>query len=440
MLPQEIIRRKRDGGRLSDGDISDFVSGIVTGWVGDAQMAAFAMAAVLRGLDEVETVSLTRTMARSGAVLDWSRDNLGGPVLDKHSTGGVGDKVSLILAPIVAACGGFVPMISGRGLGHTGGTLDKLAAIPGYQTQPDLDTLRRVVKSAGCAIIGATPELAPADRRLYAVRDVTATVESIALITASILSKKLAAGLEGLVMDVKIGSGAFLPGRADADALAHSIVSVARDCGLRVTALLTDMNEVLGQTAGNALEVVESIDILKHGTGDARLIAVTLALAGEMLHLGGLASSPEAGRSQARHALESGAAAERFQRMVADLGGPTDLLDSPDRYLEAAPVTIAVRAHDDGEVTEIDVRRVGLAVVGLGGGRTRTDQSIDPVVGLSDVAGLGAAVGPGGRILAMVHARDQEHGKRAAEEIRRAFTIGAQAEAGHRLITARISP
>jgi thymidine phosphorylase len=200
------------------------------------------------------------------------------------------------------------------------------------------------------------------------------------------------------------------------------------------------MNEVLGRTAGNALEVLESIDILKHGTGDARLIAVTLALAGEMLHLGGLASSPEAGRSQARHALESGAAAERFQRMVADLGGPTDLLDSPDRYLEAAPVTIAVRAHDDGEVTEIDVRRVGLAVVGLGGGRTRTDQSIDPVVGLSDVAGLGAAVGPGGRILAMVHARDQEHGKRAAEEIRRAFTIGAQAEAGHRLITARISP
>jgi thymidine phosphorylase len=441
MLPQEIIRRKRDGGRLSDEDIRDFVNGIVSGLVGEGQMGAFAMAVVLKGLDEAETVSLTRTMARSGAVLNWSRENLGGPVLDKHSTGGVGDKVSLILAPIVAACGGFVPMISGRGLGHTGGTLDKLAAIPGYQTEPDLDALRRVVKSAGCAIIGATPDLAPADRRLYAVRDVTATVESIALITASILSKKLAAGLDGLVMDVKIGSGAFLPSRADADALADSIVSVARDCGLGVTALLTDMNEVLGRTAGNALEVLESIDILKHGAGDARLIGVTLALAAEMLHLGGLAPSLEAGRLQARRALESGVAAERFQRMVAALGGPADLLDAPERHFEPAPVIIPVKAPADGVVTAIDVRRVGLAVVGLGGGRTRTDQAIDSAVGLSAVAGLGAAVGPEGQVLAMVHARDLESALWAAEEIRMAFTIGAEAAAaGHGLIAGRIAP
>jgi thymidine phosphorylase len=441
MLPQEIIRRKRDGLRLADEEITTFIEGIAAGGVGEGQMAAFAMAVLLKGLDEVEKVSLTRAMARSGAVLEWSSENLGGPVLDKHSTGGVGDKVSLILAPIVAARGGFVPMISGRGLGHTGGTLDKLAAIAGYETQPGLDALRRVIKSVGCAIIGATPELAPADRRLYAVRDITGTVESIELITASILSKKLAAGLDGLVMDVKIGSGAFLPNRADADALAGSIVSVGRDCGLRVAALLTDMNQVLGETAGNALEVREAIAVLRDGKGDERLIAVTLALAAEMLHLGGLAPSLEAGRLQARRALESGAAAERFARMVAALGGPADLVDAPDRNLAPAPVTIQVEAPADGWVTAIDVRRVGLAVVALGGGRTRTEQAIDPAVGLSAVAGLGDAVGPGSRPLALAHARDPVSGARAVAEIKAAFTISGRDEpAGHRLIAGRIAP
>ena len=304
MPPQEIIRRKRDGEPLSAADIDAFVTGIVTGAVGEAQMAAFAMAVVLRGMTEAETVALTRAMAHSGTVLDWSREGLDGPVLDKHSTGGVGDKVSLLLAPIVAACGGYVPMVSGRGLGHTGGTLDKLAAIPGYAIHPEPAAFRRVVKAVGCAIIGATDDLAPADRRLYAVRDITATVESRPLITASILSKKLAAGLQGLVMDVKVGSGAFLPGRADAALLAETIVAVGRDCGLRVTALLTDMDQVLGGSAGNALEVAETIGILTTGTGDARLIAVTLALAAEMLHMGGLAGTVEAARDQARRALD----------------------------------------------------------------------------------------------------------------------------------------
>jgi thymidine phosphorylase len=441
MLPQEIIRRKRDGAPLPDEDILAFVNGIAGGAVNEAQMAAMAMAIVLKGLDGGETVSLTRAMAGSGTVLDWSGENLDGPVLDKHSTGGVGDKVSLILAPIVAACGGFVPMISGRGLGHTGGTLDKLAAVPGYRTEPDLDLFRCVVKATGCAIIGATPDLAPADRRLYAVRDITATVESIALITASILSKKLAAGLDGLVMDVKFGSGAFLPGRAEADALADSIVRVGRDCGLRIAALLTDMNQVLGHTAGNALEVRESIDILRDGRGDARLVDVTLSLAAEILDLGGLAPSPETGRMAARRALESGAAAERFSRMVAALGGPANLIDAPGRHLAAAPVTMAVEAREPGTVTAIDVRRVGLAIVSLGGGRTRTDQAIDPAVGLSAVAGLGDRVGPGERVLALVHARDEADGARAAEAIRAAFTIEPQAEFHPKPpIAARLAP
>jgi thymidine phosphorylase len=424
MPPQEIIRRKRDGEPLSAADIDAFVTGIVTGAVGEAQMAAFAMAVVLRGMTEAETVALTRAMAHSGTVLDWSREVLDGPVLDKHSTGGVGDKVSLLLAPIVAACGGYVPMVSGRGLGHTGGTLDKLAAIPGYAIHPEPAAFRRVVKAVGCAIIGATDDLAPADRRLYAVRDITATVESRPLITASILSKKLAAGLQGLVMDVKVGSGAFLPGRADAALLAETIVAVGRDCGLRVTALLTDMDQVLGGSAGNALEVAETIGILTTGTGDARLIAVTLALAAEMLHMGGLAGTVEAAREQARRALDGGAAADRFARMVTALGGPPDLLDRPDRHLAPAPVSLAVESATPGRVTAIDLRRIGMAIVGLGGGRTRTDQAIDPAVGISDAAGLGDAVAPGGRVIARVHARDRESADVAAAEIRAAYTIG----------------
>ncbi len=439
MLPQEIIRRKRDGLHLSDAEIADFVKGIASGAVGEAQMAAFAMTVLLKGLDEVEKTALTRAMARSGAVLDWTAEELGGPVLDKHSTGGVGDKVSLILAPIVAACGGFVPMLSGRGLGHTGGTLDKMAAIPGYRIQPDLPTLRQVVKRVGCAIVGATDELAPADRRLYAVRDVSATVESIDLLTTSILSKKLTEGLDGLVLDVKVGSGAFMPTEAGAMALAASLVQVGRDCDLRIAVLLTDMNAVLGRTAGNALEAREAIEVLKHGAGDKRLVEVTLALTAELLYLGGLAPSLEAGRAAARHVLQSGAAADRFARMVAALGGPADLVDEPDRHLARAPIVVEATA-EEGYVTDIDVRRLGLVIVGLGGGRTQTDQTIDPAVGLSDVAGVGDAVGRG-RPLALIHARDRDAAARAAEEVRGAFTLtdGAAPHRG-RLVLGRIAP
>jgi len=360
-------------------------------------------------------------MTRSGTVLEWDD----GPVLDKHSTGGVGDKVSLLLAPIVAACDGKVPMISGRGLGHTGGTLDKLDSIPGYATAPDLELLRRVVGEAGCAIIGQTPELALADRRFYALRDSTGTVESIPLIVASILSKKLAAGLDALVMDVKAGSGAFMPDRAKSAELARAIVSVARGNGLACEALLTDMDQVLGRTAGNAVEVRESLGALTHPrAAEPRLVAVTLALCATLLRLGGLCEDDAAARAAAGDALTSGAAAERFARMCAALGGPADLLDDPDRHLPRAPHALEVLPARAGRVRAIAVREVGVAVLELGGGRLREDQGIDHSVGVVDVAGLGEEVGPGGRPLAVVHARDAESAERAAARLRAAFDVG----------------
>jgi thymidine phosphorylase len=442
-LPQEIIRKKRDGGSLTDSEIAAFVTGIANGTVGEGQMGAFAMAVLLKGLDAPERVALTGAMAGSGTRLDWRRESLGGPVLDKHSTGGVGDKVSLILAPIIAAAGGFVPMVAGRGLGHTGGTLDKLSAIPGYRTQPDLDTLRRVVRQAGCAIIGATDDLAPADRRLYAVRDVTATVESPDLIIASILSKKLAAGLDALVMDVKTGSGAFLPGAAEAKALASGLVGVAGRCGLKITALLTDMNQVLGRSAGNALEVAEAIAVLTTGAGDPRLVRVTIALAGALLKLGGLAATEEAGEAAAGRTLADGRAAERFQRMVAALGGPSDLLEWPGAHLAGAPVKIAIFPDRPARVAAIDVRALGIAIVELGGGRRATGDAVDVTVGLDDVAGLGELVEPNGRALATIHARNPDSARRAEAAILAAFTLappGTAAPEPPPLIADRVAP
>ena len=390
----------------------------------DAQVGALAMAIVLRGMGAAERVALTGEMTRSGEVLDWSEAGLPGPALDKHSTGGVGDKVSLLLAPIVAACGGAVPMISGRGLGHTGGTLDKLEAIPGYDTAPDPEIFRRAVAGAGCAIVGQTAALAPADKRLYAIRDATGTVESIPLIVASILSKKLAAGLSALVMDVKVGSGAFLPGREAAAELARSIVEVARGNGLATSALLTDMDRVLGRTAGNAVEVRESLDHLTGAAHDERLVDVTLALSAELLRLGGVEPDEDAARAAAGRALESGAAAERFAAMVRELGGPSDLLEAPDRHLAQAPVTVAAEPFEPGTVARVDVRAVGLAVVALGGGRTRETDPVDHAVGLTEVAAPGEEVAPGGRPLALVHAADEESGARAADALRAAYTLG----------------
>lgn len=420
VLPQELIRAKRDGGRLPADGIAAFVAGISDGSISEGQAAAFAMAVFFQGLDADERAALTRAMADSGRVLSWT--NLPGPVLDKHSTGGVGDKVSLMLAPIVAACGGYVPMISGRGLGHTGGTLDKLDAIPGYTTTPDLPTFERVVRDAGCAVIGQTDDLAPADRRLYAIRDVTATVESIPLIVASILSKKLAAGLQGLVMDVKTGTGAFMAGLDDARALADAIAETANRAGLPTVALVTDMNQVLGRSAGNALEVREAIDFLTGAGREPRLLDVTLALAGEMLVLGGLADSPAEGVAQAAAALDDGRAAERFATMVTALGGPSDLLERPGDHLPKADVVRSVHPGAVGTVTAIDTRALGLAVIELGGGRRRVTDTIDYAVGLDAVVGIGEAA-DNDRPIARVHARTDGDAERAAEAVRRAVTV-----------------
>jgi thymidine phosphorylase len=431
VLVPELIRTKRDGGELSDDEIRFLVEGIADGSVSDAQVGALAMAIVLRGMNAAERVALTGAMTRSGEVLDWSHAGLPGPALDKHSTGGVGDKVSLLLAPIVAACGGAVPMISGRGLGHTGGTLDKLESIPGYDTAPDPEAFRHAVARAGCAIVGQTAALAPADRRLYAIRDATGTVESIPLIVASILSKKLAAGLGALVMDVKVGSGAFLPGREAAAELARSIVEVARGNGLPTSALLTDMDRVLGRTAGNAVEVRESLDHLTGAARDERLLDVTLALSAELLRLGGLESDEDEARAAAERALASGAAAEHFAAMVRELGGPADLLESPGSHLAEAPLTLAAEPDEPGTVARVNVRAVGLAVVALGGGRTRETDPVDHAVGLTEVAAPGEEVAPGGRPLALVHAADEAAAEQAAASLRAAYTLGDAGPAPH---------
>ncbi|HEY0283074.1 MAG TPA: thymidine phosphorylase [Rhizomicrobium sp.] len=435
MLPQEIIRKKRDGEALSEEEISFLVRGITDNSVSESQISAFAMAVFFRGMTLDERVALTRAMTHSGTVLRW--DGLG-PVLDKHSTGGVGDKVSLMLAPMVAACGGYVPMISGRGLGHTGGTLDKLGAIPFYRATPDLDTLRRVVREVGCAIIGQTADLAPADQRFYAVRDVTATVESIPLICASILSKKLAAGLQGLAMDVKCGSGAFMPDLKSAKELAETIVRISTGAGLPTTALVTDMDEVLGATAGNALEVGEAVDYLTGRFREPRLHGITLALAGEMLALGKLAASPEEGRAKAQAALDSGAAAETFARMVAALGGPKDFLERPEAHLVRAPVTLPFNASRSGFVAGMNARDIGVAVLDLGGGRRRTTDKIDLAVGFSDFRPVGTRVAAGDRI-ALVHAADETAAKRAVAALGRCVRIEDAVPAPRPLVLERIA-
>ena len=422
-LPQEVIRRKRDGEILTETEIADFVAGIADRSIGEGQVAGFAMAVFLKGMSRQEAVALTRAMTRSGQQLSWEALDLPGPCLDKHSTGGVGDKVSLILGPLLAACGAFVPMISGRGLGHTGGTLDKLDSIPGYDTAPDIAVFRRAVKDAGCAIIGQTGDLAPADRRLYAIRDVTATVESIPLITASILSKKLAAGLQGLVMDVKTGSGAFAAREEDARALAESIVAVADGAGLPTTALVTDMSQPLGTTAGNALEVAESVQVLTGHNADPDLLEVVLALAAEILVLGDLATAPDEAADKAVTALTSGRAAERFGAMVTALGGPADFVERAGDYLPEAPVQHPVSALSAGQLVACDTRAVGLAVVELGGGRRRVEDSIDYAVGFSDLAPLGSAVNAGDP-LGVVHAASAEAAEAASRHLQDAFEIG----------------
>jgi pyrimidine-nucleoside phosphorylase len=412
----ELIRRKRDGGTLTADEIGAFVRGVTDGGVTDYQAAALLMAVYFRGLDGAELGALTDAMLHSGDVLDLS-DIPGGKV-DKHSTGGVGDKISLHLAPAVAACGVSVPMISGRGLGHTGGTLDKLEAIPGFDVNLDESRFRAVLRECGLALIGQTEKLAPADKRLYALRDVTGTVESIPLIAASIMSKKLAEGIDGLVLDVKVGSGAFMKTAERARELARTLVDIGKRAGKRVTAFLTDMDQPLGRWIGNAVEVHESLLVLK-GQGEPDLVELTLTLGGEMLLLGGAVKSADEGRARIARALGDGSALERFRRCVTLQGGK--IPDGEKGWFPAAEEPVDAGA---GFVQRIDAEAVGMAALRLGAGRTRKEDAIDPGAWVRLVAKVGERVEPGKPVALFSQPRDAKLAAEVRERLRAAYTMG----------------
>jgi thymidine phosphorylase len=435
MLAQEFIRKKRDSGELTAEEIAEFVVGITDESVTDAQISAFAMAVFFNGLSARETVALTLAMRDSGDTLDW--EGIDRPVVDKHSTGGVGDNVSLMLAPIVAACGAAVPMISGRGLGHTGGTLDKMDSIPGYISKPGNQLFRKVVDEVGCAIIGQTRNLAPADKRFYGVRDVTATVESIPLITASILSKKLAAGLGSLVLDVKFGGGAFMADYEQAKSLAETLVRVANGAGTKTAALLTDMDEPLASAAGNAVEVVNAVEFLTGKHRDPRLEEVTLSLAAEMLVISGAEPDGKRARSMAKAALDDGDAADTFGRMVHALGGPADFVGRYDHYLAKAPIVAPVAASRSGYVRSVQTRSVGISVVELGGGRRVSSDEIDHAVGLTALLPVGTRVEKG-EPLCMVHARNEAALEAARSRIMVAYAVGDEKPEARKPVELRI--
>lgn len=423
MIPQEIIKTKRNGGNLNQAEIKQFVRGLTDDSFSEGQVAALAMAIYLNGMQTDEIVALTLAMRDSGTVLNW-QGKLNGPVVDKHSTGGVGDKVTLMLAPMVAACGAFMPSIAGRGLGHTGGTVDKLETIPGYSCTQSLEKIQQLLPQLGCVIVGQSSQLAPADRRLYAIRDVTATVESIPLITASILSKKLSEGLDALVMDVKIGNGAIMRTVDDASALASSIVNVANGAGVPTRALLTDMNQILGNTAGNALEVIETLDYLTGKYREPRLHQVTLELGANMLMLGSLYPDKASATAALEHSLSSGKAAEIFAKMVAALGGPADLIDKPQQYLASAPVVQDIITPQSGYLSYNNTVGLGMAVVRLGGGRSHPSQQIDPAVGFSHILPTGSKVQQGD-VIAKVHAASKDAAVGAATEYLAALSVAS---------------
>ncbi len=408
-FPQEIIKNKRDGNILTNKEIEFFIRGITDKTLQESQIAAFAMAIFFQGMNKSETVSLTKSMLNSGIKLDWSKSNLNGPIVDKHSTGGVGDKVSIILAPLLAACGCYVPMISGRGLGHTGGTLDKLDSIKEYNSQPNLEKFTRTVEQVGCAIIGQTSDLAPADGTLYSIRDITATVESIPLITASILSKKLAAGLEHLVMDIKTGNGAFASDIKIAIELAKTISMVANDSGVKCTSLITDMNQVLGKTAGNEIEILEVIEHLTNKKIDKRLFDVTIALSAELLLSSKISKNIESAKSMLLESIENGKAAEKFSQMVYQLGGPIDLIEKPNKYLNNSSKEIDIFHQIPGYVSEINTRNLGLVIMQLGGGRKKSSDKIDHSVGLKNIASLGEYVDKNKPICTILNNKDDDN-------------------------------
>lgn len=415
MLPQEIIRKKRNKENLTKEEINFFINGVTSGEIMDAQTAALTMAIFLNKLTNEEKTNLTLAMRDSGDVLSWK--DINGPIVDKHSSGGVGDKVSLMLAPMIAACGGFVPMISGRGLGHTGGTLDKFDSIPGYQTMPSNELFRKTVKEVGCAIIGQTGNLAPADKKIYAIRDICGTVESIDLITASILSKKLAAGLDCLVMDLKCGNGAFMDNLKDAQDLARSIVNVANQAGTKTNAVLTDMNQVLGKNVGNALEVLEAVDYLKGNNKDSRLHQVTMELCAELLVSAKLSENTQQAKEKLEHSLSSGKALEIFAKMVTTLGGPADFTEKPENYLPKAKIIKPLYADKTGYVSSMETRNIGLSIIGLKGGRIRSDQQLDYATGYTEFCQIGDFIDTQ-KPLCIIHAQSMEDYEKTAEELK----------------------
>lgn len=420
MLPQEIIRKKRDNNTLTKDEIDFFIKGVTDGSIVDAQIAALTMAILLNGLNLDEKTALTMTMRDSGDVLDWNEFDA--PVVDKHSSGGVGDKVSLMLAPMLAACGVYVPMISGRGLGHTGGTLDKFDSIPNYQTVPSNDLFKKTVRTVGCAIIGQTGNLAPADKKIYALRDVCGTVESVDLITASILSKKLAAGLDCLVMDLKCGNGAFMDNIDKARVLAKSIVNVANAAGCKTKAVLTDMNQVLGKNVGNALEVQEAVDFLKGEKVDTRLYAITMELCAELLVLSKVCVDLDEAKNKLKKALDKGYALEKFAQMVAALGGPKDFIEAPQKYLPQAKIIRPIYPLQEGFVSAMDTREVGLSIIEMKGGRITPDQKLDYATGYTEFCQIGQKVDKNVP-LAIAHVQTEEQFAQAEKYLRNLVSI-----------------
>ncbi|KAL0265529.1 UNVERIFIED_CONTAM: hypothetical protein PYX00_010922 [Menopon gallinae] len=419
-LPQEIIRKKRDNTSLSKEEIYSFIKNVTNGSITDAQISAFAMTVLFNKLSKEELVNLTLAMRDSGEVLNW--DNINGPVVDKHSTGGVGDLTSLMLAPMVAACGAYVPMIAGRGLGHTGGTLDKLEAIPNYNIIPDTKIFKDVVSKIGCAIVGQSSNLAPADKRIYAVRDTTATTESLELITSSILSKKLASGLQSLVMDIKTGNGAFLTTLEESKRLAQNIVNIGNSAGSATTAVITDMNQPLANTAGNALEIIDAIKYLKGDFSNTRLHKVILALGSSMLKAAKLVKNIEEAHNKLMKSLSSGKALEIFAKMLHALGGPADFIEDYKNYLPKANIVKPVYSNVEGVVTEVDTKKMGLIVVSLGGGRLKVSDKIDYSVGLSDIVSIGDKV-TSDTPLAFIHAQNEDSYNRASKILKDVITV-----------------
>ncbi len=422
MIPQEIIRKKREKKILTNQEIETFVKGLTDNSFSDSHIAAMSMAIYLNGMNLDETVSLTKSMTNSGSILNWKGIIDDSFICDKHSTGGVGDKVSLLLAPIIAACGGFVPMISGRGLGHTGGTLDKFDSIPGYNTQPDIETFQKVVKKVGCAIIGQTSNLAPADKKLYSIRDIVGTVESIPLITSSILSKKIASGINNLVLDIKVGNGSFNKTKDIANDLAALLVNVANKSNMSCTAILTDMNQVLGFNAGHSLEIIECINFFNGNKKNKRLETITHKLAAELLFMNKKDLTMDSASKKILNVLDSGKASEKFEQMVAELGGPKNILSNYKKILPASKYTEDIFSDVSGYIEFISTRELGMILIELGGGRKKVTDKIDYSVGYSNVVNVGDKVDTKTPLLT-IHAKNNEDIKSIKTRIKNCFIL-----------------